>query len=97
VIKDKKRLENLVADHLSRLINEDMTREELEIHDEFSDESLLVVNKRLWFADFANYKVAGIIPKDLNWHKKKFLHDAHFYVWDNPHLFKIEADNLLRR
>ena len=71
MIKDKKGLENLVAGHLSRLINEDMTREELEIHDEFFDESLLVVNKRLWFADFANYKVAGIIPKDLNWHQRK--------------------------
>jgi len=25
------------------------------------------------------------------------LHDARFYVWDDPHLFRAEADNLLRR
>jgi len=46
----------------------------------------------------ANFKVAGIIPKDLNWQQsKKFLHDARFYIWDDPYLFKIGADNLLRR
>ena len=25
------------------------------------------------------------------------MHDARFYIWDDPHLFKIGADNLLRR
>ena len=46
----------------------------------------------------ANYKDAGIIPSDFNWNQwKKFLHDARFYVWDDPHLFKIGVDNLLRR
>ena len=45
----------------------------------------------------ANYKVAGITPSDFNWNqRKKFLHDARFYVWDDPHLFKIRADNLLK-
>jgi len=71
VIKDKKGSENLVADHLSRLINEKVTREELEIRDEFPDESLPVVNERPWFKDFANYKAVGIIPKDLNWQQRK--------------------------
>ena len=98
MIKDKKGSENLVADHLSRLINKEVTREELEICDEFPDESFVVVNERPWIADFSNYNVAGIFPKDLNWHqRKKFLHDAHFYVWDDSHLFKIGADTLLRR
>ena len=98
VIQDKKGSENLVADHLSRLVNEEVTLKELEMRDEFSDESLLVVNNRPWFADLTNFKAARILPKDLNWQqKKKFLHDARFYVWDDPHLFKIGADNLLRR
>ena len=49
-------------------------------------------------ADLANFKAAGIIPKDLTWQqKKKFLHNARFYVWDDPHLFKIGVDNMLRR
>ncbi|XP_014631446.1 uncharacterized protein [Glycine max] len=94
----KKGSENLVTDHLSRLVNEEVTLKELEIRDEFPDESLVMVNERPWFADLANFKAAGIIPKDLTWRqRKKFLHDARFYIWDDPHLFKIRADNLLRR
>ena len=66
VIQDKKGSENLVVNHLSRLVNEEVTLKELEKRDEFLDESLLVVNERPWFADLANYKAAGILPKDLN-------------------------------
>src|ERR1044072_5983833 len=29
--------------------------------------------------------------------KKKFLKDATHYVWDDPYLFKVGADGLLRR
>ena len=29
--------------------------------------------------------------------RKKFFHDARFYIWDDPPLFKVGADNLLRR
>jgi len=67
VIKDNKGFENLVADHLSRLVNEEVTQEEHEIQDEFPNESLLSMSQRFWFADIANYKAVGIIPKDLNW------------------------------
>jgi len=99
VIQDKKGSdENLVADHLSRSVNKEVTLKELEIRDEFLDESLFMVNERPWFANLANFKAVGIIPKDLTWQqKKKFLHDARFYVWDDPHLFKIGVDNMLRR
>ena len=45
----------------------------------------------------ANYKATGIIPEEFDWNqKKKFLHDSRFYVWDDPHLFKVGVDNLLR-
>ena len=67
VIQDKKGFENLVADHLSRLVNEEITLKELEIKDEFPDESLFMVSERPWFANLANFKAAGIIPKDLTW------------------------------
>jgi len=29
--------------------------------------------------------------------KEKSFKEANHYVWDDPHLFKIDADNLLRR
>ncbi|XP_028181399.1 uncharacterized protein LOC114368281 [Glycine soja] len=98
VIRDKKGSENVVANHLSRLVNEEVTLREMEIRDKFPDESLFMMSERPWFAYLANFKAAGIVPKDLTWQqRKKFLHDARFYVWDDPHLFKMGADNILRR
>jgi len=98
VIKDKKGFENVVADHLSQLKNEEVTKEEPKVKGEFPDEFLLQVTIRPWFADVTNYKATGIILEELNWsQQKKFLHNACFYVWDDPHLFKLGADNLLKR
>lgn len=97
-IKDKAGKENLVADHLSRLVNDEVTIKQQEIIEEFPDEKLFMMQERPWFADIANFKVAGVLPEGLNWHqRKKFFRDANYYVWDDPHLFKIGADNLLRR
>ncbi|MCI54598.1 hypothetical protein A2U01_0075848, partial [Trifolium medium] len=69
-IKDKKGTENLLADHLSRLVNKEVTKHEREILEEFPDEKLLMVQERLWFADMANYKASGVIPDDFMWHQK---------------------------
>ncbi|MCI88085.1 hypothetical protein A2U01_0109371, partial [Trifolium medium] len=45
----------------------------------------------------ANYKASGVIPDDFAWNqRKKFLREANQFVWDDPYLFKIGADNLLR-
>jgi len=97
-IKDKKGSENHVANHLSRLDNEEVTAREFEVIDEFPDEKLLVVQERPWFADMANFKAAGIIPETMNWQqRRKLLKDSNQYVWDDPYLFKMGADNLLRR
>ena len=77
VIRDKKGSENVVADHLLRLVNEEVTSKQAEIREAFPDESLFKVNERPWFADMANFKAARIVPKDLTWQqRKKFLHDA---------------------
>nr|KYP31824.1 Retrovirus-related Pol polyprotein from transposon 17.6 [Cajanus cajan] len=97
-IKDKSGKENLVADHLSRLVNDELTMKEREFLEEFPDEKLLMVQERPWFADLENFKAVGVLPEDFTWHqKKKFLRDATYYVWDDPHLFNIGSDGLLRR
>ena len=44
VIKDNKGSKNVVTDHFSKLVNEEVTQEDQEIRDEFPDESLLHVN-----------------------------------------------------
>ncbi|CAL0324442.1 unnamed protein product [Lupinus luteus] len=98
VIKDKKGSENYVADHLSRLVNEEVTVKESEVVEEFPDEKLLSIQDRPWFADMANFKAAGVIPEEFTWHqKRKFLRDSRQFVWDDPHLFKTGSDGLLRR
>jgi len=97
-IKDKKGSENHVANHLSRLANEEITARKSEVLDEFPDEKLLVVQERPWFADMANFKVAGIIPETMDWQqRRKLLKDSNQYIWDDPYLFKIGADNLMKR
>lgn len=97
-IRDKKGTENLVTDHLSRLVNPEITKEEREVLEEFPNEKLLMIQERPWFMNLENYKASGLIPEDLNWQqKKKFLCDATHYVWDDPYLFKIGSDGLLQR
>ena len=46
MIKNKNGSENVVADHLSRLVNEEVAQEEQEIRDKFPDECLLHVSER---------------------------------------------------
>ncbi|KAL2329936.1 hypothetical protein Fmac_017517 [Flemingia macrophylla] len=46
----------------------------------------------------ANFKAAGVVPEDFDWYqRKKLFKDANHYVWDDPYLFKIGVDGLLRR
>ncbi|GKA76653.1 putative nucleotidyltransferase, ribonuclease H [Tanacetum coccineum] len=103
-IKDKKRAENLVADHLSRPENPDLgTFTEEEITDEFPDEHLMILKSELnndepWYADYINYIVGKIVPP--NWTPKKrrrFFSQVKNYFWDEPYAFKLCSDNVMRR
>uniref|UniRef100_A0A2N9J208 Reverse transcriptase domain-containing protein n=1 Tax=Fagus sylvatica TaxID=28930 RepID=A0A2N9J208_FAGSY len=60
-IKDKKGVENVVADHLSRLVVED-SLETMPIKDTFPDEQLFNISDLPWFADIVNFLVTGQIP-----------------------------------
>lgn len=71
----------MVAGHLSRLVNKEITNQEKEAIEEFQDEQLFMVQEKPWFADMANYKVVGISPDNLNWKQKnKFLEDTKQYL-----------------
>lgn len=98
-IQDRKRTENQVADHLSRLENDNNEGGKVQINECFTDEQLFTLQGNIpWYADFVNYLVSGILPPELNWQqRKKFLHDVKYYVWDEPFLFKQCADRILRR
>ena len=56
MIKDKKGVGNVVADHLSRLMVSD-TSTRAPICDTFLDEQLFLVMTYLWYADIVNYLV----------------------------------------
>ena len=94
-IKDKKESENLVADHLSRL----HITSSGEICDTFPDEQLLaVVTKVPWFTHIVNYLVTKSIPDYWNTHqKKKFVYDVRHYFWEEPQLFQVGPDQIIRR
>ncbi|GKF00810.1 hypothetical protein Tco_0027733 [Tanacetum coccineum] len=51
-----------------------------------------------WFADFANYHAGNFIVKGMSSQQKnKFFKDVKYYFWDDPFLFKIWADQVIRR
>ena len=60
-IRDKKGVENVVADHLSRLTIAHNTHNP-PIYDEFPEESLLTMDSAPWFAHIANFLVTGELP-----------------------------------
>ena len=62
-IRDKKGVENVVADHLSRLTIAHNTHNP-PINDEFPEESLLLVENAPWYAPIANFLATGELPTD---------------------------------
>ncbi|GJT36762.1 reverse transcriptase domain-containing protein [Tanacetum coccineum] len=73
-IKDRKCTENVVADHLSRIENEE-TSDDNEVEDNFPGGTLMEINTEddPWFTDFANYLASDIIPKGMTYQQKKFF------------------------
>ncbi|GKB18133.1 reverse transcriptase domain-containing protein [Tanacetum coccineum] len=102
-IRDKKGAEKSCADHLSRLENPHQNEfENKEITETFPLETLGSVALRddntPWFADFANYHAGNFIVKGMSSQQKnKFFKDVKHYFWDDPFLFKICADQVIRR
>nr|GEV37788.1 reverse transcriptase [Tanacetum cinerariifolium] len=102
-VLDTKGAENLVADHLSRLENPyENVLDPKEINETFPLETLSMVtfcgdSSASWFADFANYHAGNFIVKGMtSQQKNKFFKDVKHYFWDDPFLFKICADQVIR-
>ena len=80
-IQDKNGVENLVADHLSRLQFKET--HELPINDYLRDDTLLkITNSDPWYANIVNFIVAGYVPPGEN--KRKLIHESRFHLWDEP-------------
>nr|GEZ47305.1 reverse transcriptase domain-containing protein [Tanacetum cinerariifolium] len=103
-VLDTKGVENLAADHLSRLeYPYENVLDPKGINETFPLETLSMVTFRgdssdPWFADFANYHAGNFIVKGMtSQQKNKFFKDVKHYFWDDPFLFKICADQVIRR
>ncbi|GJV74908.1 reverse transcriptase domain-containing protein, partial [Tanacetum coccineum] len=101
---DTKAAENLAACHLSQLENPyENVLDPNEINETFPLETLNMVTSRgdsstPWFADFANYHAGNFIVKGMpSQQKNKFFKDVKHNFWDDPYLFKICADQVIRR
>nr|GEU86482.1 reverse transcriptase domain-containing protein [Tanacetum cinerariifolium] len=95
------RTENLAAYHLSRLENPHKdVFENKDINENFSLETIGKISSGStpWFADFANFYARNFIVKGMSsQQKKKFFKDIKHYFWDDPYLFRICMDQIIRR
>nr|GEW12212.1 reverse transcriptase domain-containing protein [Tanacetum cinerariifolium] len=101
---DTKGAENLAANHLSQLENlHQNVLDPKEINKSFPLETLNMVSFRgdsstPWFADFAKYHARTFVVKGMSSQQKnKFFKDVKHYFWDDPFLFKICTDQVIRR
>ncbi|GKC78033.1 reverse transcriptase domain-containing protein [Tanacetum coccineum] len=102
-VVDTKGAENLAADHLSRLENpHENELDPKEINEKFPLETLSLIAvldaSTPWFADIANYHAGNFVIKWMSTQqKRKFFKDVKHYFWEDPFLFKICADQVIRR
>nr|GEW56412.1 reverse transcriptase domain-containing protein [Tanacetum cinerariifolium] len=74
-----------------------------EINESFPLETLNMVSSRgnsstPWFVEFVNHHEGNFIVKGMSSQQKnKFFKDVKHYFWDDPFLFKICADQVIRR
>ncbi|KAD0007803.1 hypothetical protein E3N88_44936 [Mikania micrantha] len=51
-----------------------------------------------WFTDLANFLANGVVIEGMtSQQKRKFFRDASKYVWDDPYLYRVGGDRILRR
>nr|GEV15167.1 reverse transcriptase domain-containing protein [Tanacetum cinerariifolium] len=103
-IKDKKEVENLVVDQLSRLENPNIGKlAKEEIGNKFPDVHLMILKSKLndeepWYADYVNYIVRKVVPpKWTPERKKRLFSQVKNYFWDEPYAFRLCSDNVMRR
>jgi len=78
-IKDKARVDNVIADHFSRLIVES---HDAPIDDTFPYEHPIAISmgQAAWFAEFVKNLALGIFSHDpFSYQKKKFLYGIKIY------------------
>jgi len=93
-IKDRKGIENPLADHLCRMYFKEP--QELPINDSLRDDMMFKVTMiDLWYMNIVIFMVAGYVPPGEN--KKRLIYESCLHIWDPPYLIWVCSDGLLRR
>jgi hypothetical protein len=70
--------------------------QEMPINDLLRDDMLFKVTKsNPWYANIVNFMVAGHVPPGEN--KRKLIYESYLHIWDEPYLFRVCSNSLLRR
>ncbi|GKE89194.1 reverse transcriptase domain-containing protein, partial [Tanacetum coccineum] len=81
-------------------IKNDETSNDSEVDDNFPGKTLMEINTEdePWFVDFVNYLVGDIIPKGMTYQQKNnFFFELKHYFWEEPYIFKVCSDDMIRR
>eukprot|EP00253_Pinus_taeda_P021580 PITA_21580 len=94
-IVDQPDKENVVIDFLSQLKADDNTP----VDDSFPDQYLFAVSTHSpWYANIANYLVAGKLPSHVShWEKRKIIQQSARYSWISGCLFHTGLDHEIQR
>jgi hypothetical protein len=66
------------------------------LQDYMRDDTLLKVSTTdPWYANIINYIVVGYIPPGAD--RNKIIRDSILHLWDDPYLYRVCVDGLLRR
>jgi len=92
-IWDRRGIENVVADHLSQILNALIIQ--APINEDFSDERILAIFREPWYADIVNYLATRQILVD--WTKQdqcRFFAQERYFFWEEPYLLSIVPTRL---
>jgi hypothetical protein len=70
--------------------------QKLPINDSLRDDMLFQISRSdPWYANIMNFMVVGYVPPGGD--KRKLIYESRLYIWDDPYLFRVCSDRLLRR
>ncbi|XP_059429142.1 uncharacterized protein LOC132162951 [Corylus avellana] len=95
---NKKGTENVVTDHLSRILL-DEEGNELPLSENFPDEQLFTIDVQPpSYADIVNYITTKVFPLGMSSQEmKQLMSISRQYHWDNPYLLKFYPNQIIRR
>ena len=71
-------------------------KHDLPINGYLRDDTLLKVSAAYpWYANIVNYMVFGYVPLGVD--KKKLIKESQVHLWDDPYLYRVCQDGVLRR